>query len=166
MSRWGERRLTRTVSLPIPPLPPVTMTVFPVWSGTSAAVQVGFGANNWLRYPTLCSDIVDNVDGVSFQKNLSPFLFQIYFRRVTSLAIVKSLLLVNMNKHVPGATEALLRYYSTRFLLQLWFPLLGLTNIVWIINVYVQVLLPLAFSPYVSSIAVVSYSKACNSGVY
>jgi hypothetical protein len=55
--RVSKRRFTRAVSLPIPPLPPVTMTVFPVWSGTSAVVQVGLGGNNWLTNPMRFSDM-------------------------------------------------------------------------------------------------------------
>jgi hypothetical protein len=39
------------------------MTVLPVWSGTSAAVQVGFGGNNWLRKPTRFSDMVGDNGG-------------------------------------------------------------------------------------------------------
>jgi hypothetical protein len=40
------------------------MTILPVWSGTSAVVQVGFGGNNWLRKPTRFSDMVgDNARG-------------------------------------------------------------------------------------------------------
>ena len=35
---------TLHVSLPIPVFPPVTMTTFPVKSGTSSAVNSGFGA--------------------------------------------------------------------------------------------------------------------------
>src|SRR6266702_6551252 len=61
MPQWGEGRLTRAVSLPIPPLPPVTMTVFPVWSGTSAAVQVGFGGKSWLMIPIWFSDMVQRM---------------------------------------------------------------------------------------------------------
>jgi hypothetical protein len=55
--RVSKRRFTRAVSLPMPPLPPVTMTVLPVWSGTSAVVQVGLGGNNWLMTPMRFSDM-------------------------------------------------------------------------------------------------------------
>jgi len=48
---------TFAVSFPIPLLPPVTMTVFPVWSGTSSTDQVGFGGKIWLKDPIGFFDI-------------------------------------------------------------------------------------------------------------
>jgi hypothetical protein len=47
----SKKMITRAVSFPIPRLPPVIMTTFPVWSGTSAAVQVGSGGTNCASIP-------------------------------------------------------------------------------------------------------------------
>ena len=49
---------TRATSLPIPLLLPVTITVLPVWSGTSFEVQSGLGGKDWDRMLMRDSDIV------------------------------------------------------------------------------------------------------------
>ena len=54
---------TRAVSLPIPRLPPVMMTIFPVWSGTFSTVQVGLGGTSWLRIPMRLSDMAQTCRG-------------------------------------------------------------------------------------------------------
>jgi len=59
--RWGSERekkgiLTRAVSFPMPRLAPVTITIFPVWSGTFCVVQLGWGGTSWLKIPIRCSE--------------------------------------------------------------------------------------------------------------
>lgn len=48
--------LTRAVSFPMPRLAPVTITTFPVWSGTFSAVQLGWGGTSWLKIPIRFSE--------------------------------------------------------------------------------------------------------------
>jgi hypothetical protein len=57
VERNKEDPLTRAVSCPIPPLPPVIITTFPAWSGTSVAVHVGFGGKVCLKIPIRFSDM-------------------------------------------------------------------------------------------------------------
>ena len=49
--------VTRAVSFPMPRLAPVTITTFPVWSGTFSTVQLGWGGTSWLKIPIRLSDM-------------------------------------------------------------------------------------------------------------
>jgi hypothetical protein len=64
-------RHTRASSLPIPLLPPVIRTVFPVWSGTSLEVQRGLGGKSWLKMLMRDSDIVTNKIKIHENPNLT-----------------------------------------------------------------------------------------------
>jgi hypothetical protein len=63
--------VTRAVSFPTPRMPPVTITTFPVWSGTLSTLQLGSGGKSWRNILIRLSDIAGEYcrEGVSETRN-------------------------------------------------------------------------------------------------